>query len=478
MASDKKLHLKKDRFLRYFFIFLGLLIVSLLVCLFVLRHVATLQEQSDNERLESYLLADELRQSSDDLTKMIRLYVMTGDEHYKQYFFEILAIRRGESVLPEKYHQIYWDLIVPGTPRPRAGTQKQALKQRLIDHGFTLEEFALLEKAEHASDKLALLEMDAINAMEGKIEDSNGITTPNPELARKIVFGKKYFEMKRQVMIPLQEFYDKVEIRTKQKAHLLHQEMLLTISVAIILSALSTIVMLISIYKALTTLSKVTSDNETLLLNVLPSPIADRLKLGEEPIADEIPQASVLFADIVNFTQITTQLGATKMVQMLNTLFDEFDTLSEKYEVEKVKTIGDNYMAASGIPIEIPDHAQHLADFALAILEKIQEFNKNHQTDFNVRIGMTYGAVIAGVIGHKKFIYDVWGEVVNIASRMESTGESGKIQITEKMAMMLSDLFIVEKNKEIDVKGIGKMETFFLIGRKTKKVQTQGQDVT
>lgn len=267
-------------------------------------------------------------------------------------------------------------------------------------------------------------------------------------------------------MAPLQTFFEKVDKRTLKKAKRLDEDMVFVIIIAIVLAALSAVIMVISIYKALSSLAKATNDSEMLLLNVLPSPIADRLKLGEEPIADEIPQASVLFADIVGFTHATSQYGASKMVQMLNLLFDEFDTLSDKYGVEKVKTIGDNYMAVSGIPIQVPDHAEKLADFALAVLEKIEEFNEVNQSDFNVRIGMTYGAVVAGVIGHKKFIYDVWGDVVNTASRMESTGESGKIQITDKMAMMLSDLFDVIEREEIEVKGIGKIKTYFLIGRK------------
>jgi class 3 adenylate cyclase len=186
----------------------------------------------------------------------------------------------------------------------------------------------------------------------------------------------------------------------------------------------------------------------------------------KNPIADEIPQANVLFADIVGFTNTTLKYGASKMVMLLNQLFDAFDLLSDQYGVEKVKTIGDNYMAVSGVPEQVPDHAIRMANFALAILEKVKEFNDTHKLNFELRIGMTYGSVIAGVIGHKKFIYDVWGDVVNIASRMESTGESGKIQITDKMAMMLSEKFEVQERKEVDVSGIGKIKTFFLLGKK------------
>ena len=407
---------------------------------------------------------------------MVRLYVMTGDTQYRQYFYEILAIRNGELHHPDNYHQIYWDLAGLDEDHPRLGGEKKALKKRMIEHGFTIEEFNLLQESENQSNILAGLEIEAINAMDGKFDEGTGEYNikgdPNPELAQKIVFGKKYRRIKQEIMAPLQKFFEKVDERTLLKAKRLDEDMVFIIIIAIVLAALSAVIMVISIYKALNSLSKATHDNEMLLLNVLPSPIADRLKQGEEPIADEIPQASVLFADIVGFTRATSQYGASKMVQMLNLLFDEFDTLSEKYGVEKVKTIGDNYMAVSGIPIQIPDHAEKLADFSLAVLEKLEEFNEVNQSNFNVRIGMTYGAVVAGVIGHKKFIYDVWGDVVNTASRMESTGESGKIQITDKMAMMLSDLFEVVEREEIEVKGIGKMKTYFLIGRKSSNLES------
>jgi len=465
-----KLHFKKDRFLICFFVFLGILIVSLFSSLLVLEHLSKLQIKSANNRYQSYLLADELRQSSDDLTKMVRLYVITGDPKFREYFNEILSIRNGETPLPENYHLIYWDLVSPDSKQLRPGTESKSLKERMIAQGFTLEEFSLLRRSENESNALAKLEIEAMNAVEGKFNDGTGNYTvtsdPNPELAKKIVFGKSYLEQKRKIMAPLQEFFEEVELRTAEKNQTLNREVLLTITIAIILSILSAVIMVISIYRALSSIAKTTSDNEVLLLNVLPSPIADRLKQGEEPIADEIPQASVLFADIVGFTNTTLKYGASRMVMLLNQLFDEFDLLSDKYGVEKVKTIGDNYMAVAGVPDQVPDHAIRMANFALALLEKVKEFNELHQLNFELRIGMTYGSVVAGVIGHKKFIYDIWGDVVNIASRMESTGETGKIQITDKMAMMLSEKFEVQERKEVDVKGIGKIKTFFLLGKK------------
>lgn len=465
------LYLKKDRFITYFFVFLGVLIISLFSCLLVLQHLSKLQIKSANDRFESFLLAQELRESSDSLTKMVRLYVMTGEPKYRKYFNEILAIRDGRQARPPNYFgRIYWDLVIPDDNETKnSTTEKKSLKQLMLEQGFSLEEFALLDKSEEESNDLAKLEIKAMDAVEGKYTDENGNVvhgTPDPELAQRIVFGKSYLESKRRIMIPLDEFLQKVEQRTTKRNKELNHKVLFVISISIVLSIFSTIIMIISVYRALSSLAKTTSDNELLLLNVLPSPIADRLKHGEEPIADEIPQASVLFADLVGFTHTTLKYGASKMVMLLNQLFDEFDHLSDKCGVEKVKTIGDNYMAVAGVPDQVPDHAIRMADFSLALLEKVKEFNDIHKLNFELRIGMTYGSVIAGVIGHKKFIYDVWGDVVNIASRMESTGEANKIQVTEKMAMMLSEKFEVQERTEVEVKGIGKIKTFFLLGKK------------
>ena len=163
---------------------------------------------------------------------------------------------------------------------------------------------------------------------------------------------------------------------------------------------------------------------------------------------------------------MTAFLGAKKIVPLLNALFAEFDNLTEVYNVEKVKTIGDNYMAVSGVPTPNEDHASNLADYALSILTKLVEFNEVYKTNVQMRLGMTFGPVVAGVIGHKKFIYDIWGDVVNIASRMESTSLPGKIQITEKMALILKENYVIEEREPFEIKGYGVLKNYFLIARK------------
>ena len=191
--------------------------------------------------------------------------------------------------------------------------------------------------------------------------------------------------------------------------------------------------------------------SEALLLNVLPQEIAERLKGGEEIIADHHPSVSILFADLSGFTPLSTILSPTEMVEMLNEIYSHFDLLIEKYGVEKIRTIGDNYMIASGVPKPRSDHAQVLAKLALDMNAYIASLPPVGDRPISFRIGMNSGPVIAGVIGHKKFSYDVWGDAVNIASRMESQGVPGKIQITQELYDLIKDDFTFEYNGPVMV---------------------------
>jgi adenylate cyclase len=206
--------------------------------------------------------------------------------------------------------------------------------------------------------------------------------------------------------------------------------------------------------------------SEDLLLNILPPEIAARLKGGEQTIADHYPSVSILFADLVGFTPLTNVLSPNEMVELLNEIYSHFDSLIEKYGVEKIRTIGDNYMIASGLPRPRPDHAQSLANLALEMNTYIASLDPVAGHHLSFRMGINSGSVIAGVIGRKKFAYDVWGDAVNIASRMESQGVPGKIQITRNTYGLLKDDFVCELVGSIDVKGIGQMETWFLASAK------------
>lgn len=206
--------------------------------------------------------------------------------------------------------------------------------------------------------------------------------------------------------------------------------------------------------------------SEQLLLNILPGPIAARLKEGEDTIADSFAEVTILFADIVNFTPMSSNLPAVELVSLLNEIFSEFDRLSELHGLEKIKTIGDAYMVGAGLPIERKDHARVIADMALDMLEAINSFNQRHQSDLHMRIGINSGPVVAGVIGTHKFIYDIWGDAVNIAARMESQGVEGCIQVTENTWKHLRNDYLFDDRGLISIKGKGKMHTYMLRGRK------------
>ncbi len=204
--------------------------------------------------------------------------------------------------------------------------------------------------------------------------------------------------------------------------------------------------------------------NIELLLNILPEPIADRLRNGESLIADRHEDVSLLFADIVGFTGMSSAMDAAELVTLLNDVFSVFDGLVASSGLEKVKTIGDAYMIVGGMPIWEPDHLERLASLALAIADEVGRLEAGRRLGVEFRIGMHTGPVVAGVIGTRKFIYDVWGDTVNVASRMESTGIPGRIQVTGAVERRLRDRFVLTPRGEIDIKGKGPTETFFLDG--------------
>jgi PAS domain S-box-containing protein len=205
--------------------------------------------------------------------------------------------------------------------------------------------------------------------------------------------------------------------------------------------------------------------SERLLLNILPKAIADRLKQFHGVIADSYASVTVLFADIVGFTNMSSEMTPQALVDLLNLIFSQFDTLSEKYGLEKIKTIGDAYMVAGGIPQPTDNHAAAIAMMALEMQTIMADLRNQTGKQLQIRIGIHTGAVIAGVIGMQKFIYDLWGDTVNIASRMESHSQVGKIQVTDTTYELLKHKFILEERGEIEVKGKGLMTTYWLINK-------------
>lgn len=212
------------------------------------------------------------------------------------------------------------------------------------------------------------------------------------------------------------------------------------------------------------TIQQKNRENEALLLNILPQEIAERLKVGEDHIADHFADVTVLFADLVGFTSISGQIPPAELVDLLNGLFRAYDRIAEELGIEKIKTIGDCYMAVCGLPRARPDHAHRMAEMALRMLQVTREYGEARGQPLAVRIGLNSGPVVAGVIGARKFIYDLWGDTVNLASRMESQGLPGAVQVTRSLLDRLGEGYVLEPRGTVEVKGKGTLETWWLRG--------------
>lgn len=217
-----------------------------------------------------------------------------------------------------------------------------------------------------------------------------------------------------------------------------------------------------SIQQSIAVIEEKNRENENLLLNILPGPIAHRLKSGETAIADSYPQATVLFADIVGFTTLSSTREPTEILTFLNGLFTRFDQAAKRHGIEKIKTIGDAYMAVSGILPCHPDHVKQMVQMAFDMLDAVSDYRVLSKIPFSVRIGINTGPVVAGVVGTTKFIYDLWGDTVNLASRMESTGIPGSIQVTRPVFEQLKNEYDFEARGAIEIKGKGMIETWLL----------------
>lgn len=202
--------------------------------------------------------------------------------------------------------------------------------------------------------------------------------------------------------------------------------------------------------------------SHSLLLNVLPQPIIDRLNAGEQVIADRYDDVAVVFSDLVGFTEISSRLPVTTLVSSLNALFSAFDASCEALGVEKIKTIGDAYMAAAGLPGTRGNHVHAAADLTLAMQASVEAAGSPWQ----VRIGLHKGPVVAGVIGTTKFVYDLWGDAVNVASRLETTSSEGRIQVSAAVAEALGDAFELQPRGLVELKGKGSIQAYFLLGRR------------
>jgi class 3 adenylate cyclase len=220
---------------------------------------------------------------------------------------------------------------------------------------------------------------------------------------------------------------------------------------------------------AMTALRAEQGRSEALLTNILPNSIAERLKTATQTIADHVESASILFADVVDFTPLSQRLPAAEVVGILDQLFSLFDALVERHGLEKIKTIGDCYMAAAGVPDPRPDHARSVAMLALDMRDAVVASPVAGQDGLELRIGINSGPMVAGVIGTKRFLYDLWGDTVNTASRMEAQGTPGEIQITGATYELLKDEFVCRRRGTVVIKGKGAMETWYLVGSRSKE---------
>lgn len=210
-------------------------------------------------------------------------------------------------------------------------------------------------------------------------------------------------------------------------------------------------------------LNKANKRSRDLLLNILPLSIATKLEYDAKPFFEELENVTIMFIDIVNFTKMCSEVGGTKLVRMLNEFFGELDDLLGNFRVEKIKTIGDAYMIAAGVPDRYDNNCQETVKLARQVLRLMQDFNRRKKIDLHVRIGINNGRVIAGVIGKKKFIYDMWGDSVNLASRLESYGVPDRINVSERVKYLLGDQFEYEAQPIVDIKGFGKIATYLLV---------------
>jgi PAS domain S-box-containing protein len=213
--------------------------------------------------------------------------------------------------------------------------------------------------------------------------------------------------------------------------------------------------------------------SENLLLNILPKAIVHQLKIGNNTIASRSENVTILFADIVDFTDLSTKVSPNQLVSMLNEIFSCFDMLADQFGLEKIKTIGDAYMVVGGLPTPRDDHAEAIAEMALAMQREITTFKRDDGKSFRLRIGINTGPVVAGVIGIRKFIYDLWGDAVNIASRMESHGIAGGIQVTTATYELLKEQYSFWHRGKIYIKGRGELDTYMLLENLKNKAQLE-----
>ena len=497
----------------------------------LLKNQLEIAEEAGARSLHGQALATELIDSSERLTGFARNFAATGDERYRRYYKQTLDMRNGLYAPPNESLSVYWQLVLAGQrPEPTAtNDQDQSLEKRMIASGLSLEEFALLKDAQGRSDTLAKLEEMAMNDLMGRSSSSaaaeSSLAGRAPAIA--LLYSPEYYEAKASIMEPVALFIQSLNARLSGELDIANDRAA-KLSVALIL----TCILLFVLMGALTfemrrrlalrggnllraverisagelgarardtgsdevallanafdemaerleqslnearqkarELDEQRAHSEKLLHNILPVLIADRLKEGEANIAETFPEVTVLFADIVGFTKLSASMHPQKLVDILNNVFGRFDEMLAEFGLEKIKTIGDCYMVVGGVPERSPIHCQQVARFALAALKTLDDYNRESGQTLQMRMGIHTGTVVAGIVGKQKYSYDLWGDVVNIASRLESTSLPGRIHVASAVRARLLDDFELEERGQVEIRGLGPTQTSFLIQEKAE----------
>ena len=493
-------------------------------------------EDAGARRLQGQALATELIDSSEGLTAFARNFAATGDERYRRFYNQTLDMRNGLYAPPNESLSVYWQLVLAGQ-RPEltvTNNRGQSLEKRMIASGVTLEEFALLKDGQGRSDTLAKLEETAMNNLiRGSRSSAAAVASPAGRTATTaVLYSPEYYEAKASIMKPLALFTKSLNVRLSGELDTAHDRaanlaawlILTSVSlfalmgvlavemrrrlamrggnllraverisagelgarakdagsdeVAIMANAFDEMAERLeqSLNQALQQaheLNEQRAHSEKLLHNILPVLIADRLKGGETNIADTFPEVTVLFADIVGFTKLSASISPQKLVDILNSIFGRFDDMLSEFSIEKIKTIGDSYMVVGGVPERSPIHCQQVARFALAAMKTVDQYNRDTGQNLQMRIGIHTGTVVAGIVGTRKYSYDLWGDVVNIASRLESTSLPGRIHVANAVRTRLLDDFELEERGQVEIRGLGSVQTFFLTQEKVEFVPRQ-----
>ena len=498
------------------------------VAAFGLKATDALVARAQERRFHSDRLAEELLQSSELLTRFARAYAATGDARFRRFFDQVLDIRDGRRAVPPGYESGYWDQVVTrAVEEPMSAEGARSLEQRLIDAGITIEEYALLKDAKVESDQLARIEAAAMKAVDDRGDEAARVRATATlydadyfaakarimqpigrfrdllanRTARELAaisdwsdflmwflivssalmlatFGGLAVVLSRRFIAPGRRIVEAAvrvaagDLAARSRITGADEIGRLGQSIDGMADALSAALDTARVQTATAEARAAELDeerdrSEKLLENMLPVLIADRLKRGESTIAETFPEVTVLFADIVGFTELATRLPPRQLVDMLSDVFGRFDELAARHRLEKIKTIGDCYMVVGGVPDRSPTHCQQVAEFAVEALAAIAESAAVSGLDLRLRIGMHTGTVVAGIVGRRKYSYDLWGDVVNLASRIQGVAEPNGIQVTDAVRVRLQDDYLFGDPVAVELKGRGTVTSYALRGRRS-----------